>query len=180
MWRMSIAEWLLGVAMAFIAAPVAALDAPLDPPGSSTFRVVPAQPTTRDFIAIRNDFTGCNIHGPIKAQEIRVDVAAHTVDYLIPYGDDMSGCEPDGYVQDAFADSAVGYLPPGSYTVRFFDCGMLYDPQATCDELANPRLQFVVIDAGPPHQTIPASSPRTRFTLLVVLVLAAAWRLRRR
>jgi hypothetical protein len=181
MWRMKVAQWVLVSLLVAVAQPAAATDAPPGQPEFATFRVVPAQPTTRDFIAIRNDFTGCNIHGPIKAQGIRIDLAAHVVDYLVPYGNDEADCLPEDYVEGAFADSFVGYLPAGSYIVHFFHCTILYEPETVCeDEDVTLQLQFVVTEAGRPRATIPASSWASKLALGAALAAIALWLLRLR
>lgn len=171
----------LAVMLMLAAMPVFAQEPPFDAVVSSTFRVVPSQPTTRDVIAIRNDFTGCLSHGPTTAQGIRIDIAAGIVDYLIPYGNDESDCAPADVVENAFADSVVGHLPAGSYTVRFFSCTIFSEPEKVCDEIVEElSLQFVVAEAGLPRRTIPASSPAASFVLLGAMVLAALGWLRRR
>ena len=142
---------------------------------SSEWMIVPTQPTTRDNVVVRNVFSGCN--GARAARVVEIDHASGFIDYYL--GDSSDICER--YVYDDISDTLIGYLQPRAYTVRFFGCGIPYDPDSPgCDETSIPRLAFVVLDAGRPRQIIPAWSFAGAFATVFLLAGIALLRLKRR
>ena len=142
----------------------------------SKWEVMPAQPTTRDAVVIRHTVTDC--HPARAAESVAVNPTAGTIDLYLYIGSDV--CDNQVYVDDS-EDTVVGYLPAGSYSVRFHFCGNpLYYPDYVCEPSALSPLQFVVSEAGRPRQTIPAWSPGGAAVTLLLLTAIAFFRLRAR
>lgn len=150
------------------------------PAEHSDFFVVPASPTTRDPIVVRNEYSGCRHSGPISADEIAIDLAARVVDYYLPEANDLAGCAPADFLQGVHADSTVGFLPAGTYTLRFISCGIMGDPDATCGEVSSLRTSFTVMEAGRPRHTIPTLGDTLKLALAAVLAIAGLALLRPR
>ena len=124
------------------------LDQPVDPPEVSVWSVVPANATTRDFINVRNAFTGCDDG---IGWDASVDLATNTIT-LVTEPSDI--CDA---VHGKVTDTPVGYLPSGQYTVKFVACHPEFDPP-TCSPSLAPALSFGVADAGRRPVTVPAIS----------------------
>jgi hypothetical protein len=148
-----------------------AADQPLDPPESSVWSIVPSNPTTRDFIRVRNIYTGCGDKGVLEAS---VDVAARKIT-VAWWGSDI--CD---VVHDDVTDAHIGYLPPGDYVVEFVACYGEFDPGQQCFPSSVPALSFGVTDAGRPRQVIPAWSFAGAFATVFLLAGVALFRFKPR
>jgi hypothetical protein len=158
------------------AGPSFALDQPPYPPAVSVWSILPANPTTLDYLRVRNVFSGCD-NGGNGASHVDINRATGRIDFYLAEGSDVC----DTNVTDKITDSVIGYLPPGAYEVRFIGCGVPFDPEfPDCNESLIPRLNFVVADAGRPRHVIPASSPVSLLGLAAALALAGFWLARRR
>ena len=148
------------------------------PSDNFTYRweVFPAQPTTQDVVRIRNIVTACN--PATNTDNIAVELNTGTIDVFLEQGSDV--CSDRIYVDD-IADSVVGYLPAGAYTVRLFSCPHPQDnPGIPCSALVVPNLSFVVADAGRPRRVIPAWSLAGAVVTLLILAGTGVVRLRSR
>jgi hypothetical protein len=166
---------IIAVLLASAASAAGAQGQPPDPPGSIAWSVQPPSPTTRNFVFVRSILTGCD-NGGRGADEVVFDPASGFVDVHLAFGSDV--CED--YVTDDIEDIAVGYLPAGTYAVRFISCGMPFDPDAVCHETPIPRLSLVVVEDGRPGMVIPASSPASQLALAGVLAMVGLWLMRLR
>ena len=153
-----------------------ALVQPPDPPPISEWSIHPANPTTRDFLLVRNVFTGCD-NGGRGASQVDIDRITGRIDFYLGEGSDVC----DTYVTGAITQTAIGYLPPGAYEVRFISCGIPFDPEfPDCHEAQIPRLSFLVIDAGRPRELIPAGSLGIYLALAAALAVFGLWLMRSR
>lgn len=147
------------------------------PSENFTYRweVLPKPPTTRSPIVLRHIVTGCNPAS--RTDDIGIDLAAGTIDMFMELGSDA--CDDRLYFDD-YRDSIVGYLPAGSYTVRFFTCRNPIYPEILCLPSGAPNVNFVVSEAGRARQTIPTWSFAGAFGTVLLLAGIALFRLKPR
>ena len=143
---------------------------------TSEWRILPQPATTRTPILLRNIVNACN--PATGTEDITIDLATRTIDLFVFIGSDV--CDDHLYIDD-HRDTILGYLPAGSYTIRFFDCGNpLYYPEYLCFRSAAPDIVFGVAEAGRARHVIPAWSFTGAFATVMLLAGIALFRLRPR
>jgi hypothetical protein len=148
---------------------------PVDPPYKSEWMLLPAQPTTRTSVVLRNIASGC--WPGAGARIVEIDQPTGFIDFYLDDRDEI--CTGDYH--DDIEDTRLGFLHPGAYTIRFIECTVPYHPMfSQCLESAIPRLAFVVTDDGRPRQVIPAWSFVGAFATTFVLAGIALFRLKPR
>ena len=167
MSRARVLAWL----MLAVATPAVALVQPPDPPGVLAWSLEPSQPTTRTFVVIRLDASGCALLSGLTAQ---VDRATRHV-RLDLIGSDVCPQEPSARVFLA----PLGYLDAGTWTIDRFGCDGPDPTQCTPYTGTATLTSFSVIDAGRARSVIPFWTPPTAGLLAALVALLAAWRLPR-
>ena len=144
---------------------------------TSHWIILPEQPTTRTAVMVRNVVKSC--HPPSGAYALDVDLATQTITLYEEPGNDTACPFPTEV--ETYRDTILGYLPAGSYVLRFGYCDLLQDfANPPCHVTDAPTLQFVVSEAGRPRQTIPAWSAGGAAAAVVLLTAIAFFRLRAR
>ena len=154
------------LASSVIACPAAAQDPPPEAEVVDSWTLLPAQPTTRTFVQLRYDSTGCSL---VEDIELSTDRSAREIIVSIGEGD-LCHDYTFSHVM------AVGYLPPGNWRIRFFGCPA--QDMTICTPTSRPDLLFSVADEGRPRSTIPAWSVFAASGLAGILGWLALVRLR--
>jgi hypothetical protein len=142
---------------------------PLDPSQADAWSITPASPTTRSFVEVRLDVSGCVALTDLRIAYVDPATREIRLDYL---GSDICTIEESSYFVP------VGYLAAGNWRVVLYGCD---GAQPThCSPLQRPNLLFGVAEAGRPRRTIPAWSFAGAFATVFLLAGIALLRLKAR